>query len=532
MTGAIVFALLAQGASAPQAGPPLLAAGVTPEFAKAAMNVEASLVAGDLPAARRALAELPVSNAKLAWANPETLPPLLREKLADSLQVSATSWSRFIRGFSVQATTAGGADMTIGFTDLLPDGPESLPIPTRIDGRGPFRATIGLGRGKPPRSITLPQLNVEIAYAIGRYLGVGDNPFPGTAMFRNPNPIGASFWPGAQEAQLAARNLQLAERLRAAVEAGKPTGLVAGGLEMEKPSLELGEVRQGDVIRTEIIVTNTGTGPLQYQIKPDCSCFEVPIPGVVAPHQKMRLPIRVDTSAYMGKHDKRLLLLTNDPLKSRVEIPVSFLARPAYRVFRPLGENFVVPAAGGGFDVYLFAGPGETFKPKTARLKDVDGKVTWAEWSGPLADGDMNEGALPRKGWRFRIQLPPGLPSGRANASLEIDTDSKLMGTIQYAFTTQKGIVPLGGTTYFPNVIKGAVTSFLISRPNQPFKIKSIDAGPFKAAWRDNRGGWEYEIELEYHGGAAPGEFLTPIRIHTDDPQQPLVEALVSGTVK
>lgn len=531
MTAAIVFALLARQATVPQVAPPIISAGATPEFAKAALAVEADLVAGDIPAARKALLGLPTRTPKISLTEQGLLPAHLRDSLPASLRAAAGSWSRYIRGFTAEAISST-ADLTLAFASVLPDGPESLPIPTQIDGGIPFRATIGVGRGKPARDISVAQLNVEMAYAIGRYLGVGDNPFPGTAMFRNPNPIGASYWPGPLEAKLAAYNLALAERLRAGVEAGKPIGLTASSLELRKPSLELGEVKQGTVIHSNIELKNNGDGPMEYMIKPDCSCFEVSPPGKLEAHKSVNLRVLVDTSTYIGQHDKVLLLLTNDPFKSSVQIPVSFRSRPAYRLYRPLGENFVVPAGGGGYDVYLVNGPGEDWHPKAARLKDVEGKVTWSAWSGPLADPDMNEGALPRQGWRFRIQLPAGMPAGRVNGSLQVDTDSTKTGTIEYAFTAQKGIVALGGTAYFPNVVKGATTSFLISRPNQPFKIKSIDGGPFKATWHDNRSGWEYAIELEYPGGAAPGDFLIPIRIHTDDAQQPIVEALVSGIIK
>ncbi len=530
MTAAIVFALLARQASAPHPAPPSITAGATPEFAKAALAVEADLVAGDIPAARRHLAALPSRTPKVAFTDQSLLPQHLRD-LTNSLNSATVSWSRYVKGFKTE-TTSSSPDLTIGFATVLPDGPGNLPVPTRIEDGLPFKATIGVNRGKPPQEISVPQMNTEVAYVLGRYLGIGDNPFPGTAMFRNPNPVAVSFWPSPFEARLAILNLNLVDQLRAGVEAGKPIGLTAASLELPKPTLEIGEVRQGDVVQAQIEIKNNGDGAMDFLIQPDCNCFQVPPPRILPGHQSTIVKIKVDTTAYMGHRDKVLLLLTNDPLKPRVQIPVSFFSRPAYRLYRPLGENFVVPAGGGGYDVYLVNGPGETWHPKAAHLKDIEGKVTWAAWSGPLADPDLNEGALPRQGWRFRIQLPAGMPSGRVSGALQIETDSTRQGTIEYAFTAQKGIVALGGTTYFPNVVKGAGTTFLISRPNQPFKIKSIDGGPFKATWHDNRGGWEYAVDLVYPGGSTPGDFLIPIRIHTDDPQQPLVEALVSGVIK
>ena len=79
----------------------------------------------------------------------------------------------------------------------------------------------------------------------------------------------------------------------------------------------------------------------------------------------------------------------------------------------------------------------------------------------------------------------------------------------------------------------GAKASLVVDRPNAPFRILSVDAGPFlKARAVDRRGGWEYRIDLTYAGGAQQGDFMAAVRIRTDDPKQKVVDAIVRGYVK
>jgi hypothetical protein len=525
MTAAIVLALLAQGDPSPT-----LPQGTSPEFAKAALAVEARLAAGDIAGAREAARILPVRTPKLAWANEDLLSTELRKARDTSFAMVVGRWARGAKGFA-PTLTSGGPDVTIGFAPVLAAGADGLPLQTKIDFAPAFQATIGLSRGNPAERINARDLNAEIAFALGRYLGVPENPFPGSSMYRDARPNLASYWPLPEEAIVAGKNLELADRLRAGIEAGKPIGLSSPLVEVAKPSLDLGEAPQGKAIPGTIEVKNNGEGPLDVVIRPDCNCFHVPAPAHVPAHGSLRIGFAVDTTQYIGRHDKVLLLVSNDPLRPNIQIPVTFRSRPPFRLVRPGGDNLVVPATGGAYDLYLFGGD-DSLSPKSAKLDGVPGKVTFAPWSGTLADPDMQEGPLERKGWKLHVQIPPTLPAGRAPGVLSIVTASPKIRTIQYSFTAQKGIIPLPEMTYFGDVVKGAKASFFVSRPNAPFKIVSVDAGPFKATWRDSKGGWEYVIELTYPGGAAKGEFLTPIRVRTDDPKQPLVEALVSGTIR
>ena len=530
MTAAIVFSLLAQ-AGAPPALPP----GTTPAFAQTALLVEARLAAGDVPGAREAARALPLRRPRIAWADDEALPSNLRAARADGLKRVVEAWARGANGPSgfVPTVETGAADIVVGFAPVLPEGEDGLPAPIRVEPGLPFRATIGLTRGKPGEPLTPAEMNMEVAYALGRYLGVNDSPFNGTSMHQDPRPGLTPTMPQMRDAHVAVSTLALADKLRAAVEVGKPLGLVAPSLSLPVAELDLGEIEQGKPLHGAFLIANAGKGTLEYRLDPDCGCFSLPAVRPVAPGSNAKVDFEINTHDFVGGEHKTLLLRTNDPARPSVEIPVSFRSLPAYRLFHPGGENVVVPDAGGTYDLFLLLPPGSKIHPTDARWDGVDAKLTWDEWQGPLADPDMQEGALLRKGWRFRVRIPATIaPGHRTPGSLTIVTDSPQFGTLTSTLYAQRGIVALPESIYLGDAKPGSETLFLVSRPNAPFKILSVDAGPLKATWHDVRGGTEYRVNLSYPGGSPKGDLLVPVKIRTDDPKHPLVEALVTGNVK
>ncbi|RYD57807.1 MAG: DUF1573 domain-containing protein [Verrucomicrobiaceae bacterium] len=148
-----------------------------------------------------------------------------------------------------------------------------------------------------------------------------------------------TFMPRPEEARLASENLDIADRLRAAVQAGKPIGLSLPVIRLPKERLDLGTVDQGMPLRAEFEVENLGAGELRYTVTPDCSCFN-PVPdGKVASQGRAKVRLGISTQEYVGQQNKMVLLRSNDPLQPSIEIPVTFRSRPAYRLFRPGGDK-------------------------------------------------------------------------------------------------------------------------------------------------------------------------------------------------
>ena len=529
MTAAFAIVLLArQAAPAP---PPAFPVGTSPEFAKAAMAVEARLVEGDLPGAREAVRALPIRDPRFAWADDATLPPALRSARAAGLAEALKRWNTMAKDFAPRVVD-GAADVTVAFAPVLPEGPDGMPLPVREDARVPFRATVGLSLGKPAVPLRPEEMNMAVAYALGRYLGVPDSPLPGSAMHPESHPgVPMTFWPRPDDWALAARNLAFADRLRAAVAAGKPLGIAPPSVHLVKERLDLGTIDQGKPLWGAIEAENRGAGPLDYSVIRDCDCFDPISDGQVPARGQKSVGFRIKTLQYTGRVEKLLLFQSNDPERPTVEVPVTFVSRPAYRLVHPGGDRVNVPATGGAYDLFFFTPPGSPLHATAFHWDGVEAKVTWEPWSGTLADVEMGEGPLPRTGWRFHIRVSGGLPPGRPTGTLSVNTDSRLFPVALGTLTFQKGIV--ASDVFLGDLASGSKGSFLVDRPNAPFRITSVDAGPhLKATVVDRRGGWEYLVSLEYKGPAPKGDFMTPVRVHTNDPKQRTIEILATGYVK
>ena len=527
MSSALLLAFVLQGRPEP---PATLPSGADKRFATLALAVEAKLVDGDLEGAKEAAKALPVRTPRIVWADDDVLPADLRADREKGLTLIARKWALVAQDFAPKVVN-DAPDVTIDFAPTLPDGPDGLPMETRVEFGPPYRATINVARGKPGKPLRKDQLNAEMAYVLGRYLGVPESPFANTAMHRDGRSDLLAFMPDREEALLASRNLALADRLRTAVAAGKPLGLTSPVLRLATPSFDLGTVDQGVPLTATLELENLGAGPMEYSVKPDCSCFTPVPPGRVPAQGRTKIPLLMNTQEFVGRQDKRVLLATNDPERPVIEVPITFRARPAYRLFRPGGDRVTAPEKGAStFDYFLFTPPGSTLHATAVHWDGMPAHVTWEPWSGPLADPEMEEGALERKGWRFHVTLPAGLAAGRTNGTLTIDTDSTTFHTLMASLYVQKGIV--ADPVNLGDVVPGTTASLIVDRPKAPFKILGVDAGLLKATWTNRTGGWEYRIDLEYTGGGQQGDLLVPVRIRTDDPKQPVVEALARGFVK
>ena len=527
MSSALLLALALQGRPEP---PPALPSGVAKEFAKVVLSVEAKLVEGDVAGAREEAKALPVRAPRILWADDAALSPELRAEREKGFALIASRWAFVAKDFAPKTVTEK-PDVTIAFASSLPDASDGLPAGSRVEYGPPYRATINATRGKPARPLRTDQLNAEFAYALGRYLGVPESPFATSAMRRDGRPDILTFMPAREETLLAARNLLLADRLRAAVAVGKPLGLTFPAMRLATPSFDLGTTPQGTPLTATLELENLGAGALEYRVTPDCSCFTPVSPGKVPPQGRAKIRLTMNTVEFVGRQDKRVLLETNDPERPVVEVPITFRSRPAYRLFRPGGDRVTAPEKGAAtFDYFLFTPPGSDIHPTAVHWDGMPAHVTWEPWSGPLADPEMQEAALPRRGWRFHVNVPATLGAGRTNGTLTIDTDSPTFHTLLATLYVQKGIV--ADPVNLGDVTPGTSASLIVDRPNAPFKILGVDAGPLKATWTDRTGGWEYRIDLAYAGGAQEGDLQVKVRIRTDDPKQPYVETIARGFVR
>jgi hypothetical protein len=514
--------------------PPVFPIGARPELHQLARSIEDLLAKGDTAQAAKLADNLPKPNFTIGW-DESGLPENYRSVVENMRDFAMQAWQRIPHLSIKLADTPTGGDVNISFTKELPKDAAGLPEASTITfGINPrVTAVIGLNRGAPPQSIIPGDAFMEIGHAIGAYLGNADDSLPGSCMYRNNLPGLRVYGPNRSSWVVAGRNLDASDAIRVLVKANKPLGLSDAQMGVTPTKIELGPVRQGIKIPLDFTVTNSGKAKLNYSLVPDCGCFSKTQPGSLATGEKAVVRTLVDTTSYVGEIHKLLVLYTNDPNTPVQEIPVSFTATPPCRLYRPQGENVILPVPNNTFDILLTVPAGSKLKPSQYEWSGTHDSVTMEPWTGSAADPDLNEGSKPRQGYIFHVKLSDKAISGRSSATLHVVTDDALIPDFTYTVFMQKGIVALPEEVFLGELSTVNRGTFIVSRRGKPFNITEVDTGTkcLKATVTPVAGGAEYRVDVIYDGNGPRGDFAAQIKIKTDDPAQPLLQVMMRGTI-
>jgi hypothetical protein len=192
---------------------------------------------------------------------------------------------------------------------------------------------------------------------------------------------------------------------------------------------------------------------------------------------------------------------------------------------------------GGKFETILVLDESQDFKIKKASVTGVNAVVSVDDelWQGVLDYPEIGEGPKMRKGYRISALIGPNVPPGRLSMQIQLDTDDEVFKTVYHHVYVQAGIVSVPLSIYFgqiPN--QPARASVVLTRPGRPYKILKVesDLDFVKATVEPYRPDTEYKIVATFTGGAPLGRFSAQIKVHTDDPKQPVIIVPVEGTVR
>ena len=538
MTTALLL-IVAASLQASTQDAPTLAPGCSAEFQAVCLAVEDALARGDVDAARRASAALPTRAFSIHWDD-SAVPPAQRLEFAEARDQAAKMWARGIP--DVEISVGARPDVRVRFAKRLPPAlgephPAGAVFFASMDPADPrIDAVLSLERGSPPRPTQPADINNEVGFAIGAYLGLARSPLTfGPIMGRTDLPWFRFLTPALGEYRLARANLEASDALRKAVLKGTRLRPARPQLLLEQPVLATTPTLQGELIRFVVQVTNRGNAPLALEVRPDCGCLSATPRATLAAGDTMLLQASIDTTEFVGELHKRLIVFSNDPDFPVREIPLVVHVKPRYRLLSPAGPVVLAGATGTDLDVYLSLSDDAAFVPKTFKLNGLKGKVTMQPWTGRLADPELGEAERTHKGYRFSVHLDDALPPGRGNASLVIDTDSDRFPTLHYSFSIQKGIVALPDQVYFGEIARSPRrASFLLSRPGKPFGIVAVrsDNPALKFTHMPVREQWEHLVSVQFDGTAPFGVLKATITVETDDPNQRTILVPVQAVVR
>lgn len=517
---------------------PVLPAGCDTRFQKSCIAVEECLNAGDFAAATAAATVLPKSAFRIVWDD-SAVPAAKRAELAAARDKSVATWRAAIP--TLQVAEASQGDVQISFRaslpqetgDLIPPGARHV---VADSGEPRVTSTISLNRGSPAVGVSAKDVQDEVAFAIGLYLGLAPSPGYGMIMGRTDQPNAQVWKVTGNEKTWASTNLRASQELRDACKNHVRLAPARSQIDVQGPDPKEPTALQGEMPTYAAAVSNKGNVDLNLMVATNCECLVPEAVRTVAAGGRQVVTVKLDTTLFVGTLEKDLVLFSNDPDHPVIELPIRCHVTPRYRFLAPSGSVALMDENGATLEVFLSLPPNSGIEPMAATLNGMEGDATFETWQGTLPDPGLNEGPKQRIGYKIKIVLPAQNVFGRRPVGLVVATTSDAFKTLTFPFSVQKGIVALPQTLYLgSDLSSGSLTgAVIVSRPNKPFKITSIvSAAPcVTAVALPLHDDCEYKVEVKYDGTAKPGPLSVMLDVHTDDPNQPIVKILVSGTVK
>ena len=530
--------LLLSLASGPVLGP-TLPAGDNSEFVGAVLAVEDKLNAGDFAGASKAAELLPKFDLVIQYDDSK-VPP----ELKDDFKAQRDAAFDMFRGILKCKIRLGSdhPDLKFSFEPVLADPPGSgIPAGAALfwstkPGDARLETVIGLKRGTPAMPINPVNVRNEIQHALGAYYGLATSPFPGSVMGRTDIDYQTAAKPIPPELLLFNETKEAIVSIRQAVQNHVKLIATRPKVFFQPKAVEMGWAVQGDPEGFQIQITNTGNAPLAMRFTPDCGCVSTTRSQTIQPNDSFVLEGHYDTLMTVGEIHHTLLVTTNDMDNPVIEVPVHVKVHPSYRFLVPGGEVIDLPEKGKDITGYIVIADGAKIKPGQPQVAGIPGSATIEPWEGELADPDLNEGPLPRKGYKVTIHLNGDLPApGRDPVTVYVPTDNAKFPTIQANLYAQRGIV-IFPSQLFMGEIGAGVQKFdlIVSGPAKTFHIKKVSSEwPYVSfSFYPNADGSQYHIQATYDGKSPKGPVLGRVRVDTDDPKQPTIYADIAATVK
>lgn len=516
---------------------PSLPAGANPDAHRAFNLVTEELSAGRFEAAKAKTALLPTFNVTFAWDD-KNVPAASRPELIALRTEAFKLLTNRLPGLSIKPSAKPAIKFSFG-DSLAPDPNSGLPRGIALfysenPAEPRLEVVIGLNRGNPLEKSNHHSIHNEILFAVGSYLGMSQGVFPGTIMGRSDlqmqfrSVVDGTELGGFKAIQEATQRIETAIAKKERLTPAKPKA------NFHPTVVERGPVIQGTPIEFSVQVNNVGNAPLQFRVVPDCGCVTAKSAPVIAGGTSMAVPIHVDTSEINGELNKHLILISNDVDQPVQRFPIRIKTNPRYR-FLSNEPSVLIVEDGVTSDLFLTYPEEKPIEITGIEVSGNPGTATFEPWKGEMADPALNEESKPRLGYRIKLQLGAPPVNGRVAAMVVVKTTDPKFPVLRHTLFTQKGIAVMPASVFYGDLGKAVrEASFMVNRPNKPFKILKIESdSSFVDATATPVGdGSEYKVTCRYNGKAPLGDYRAMLTIHTDDPKQPKIRVGVMGTVK
>jgi len=313
------------------------------------------------------------------------------------------------------------------------------------------------------------------------------------------------------------------------------SALASPRIQLESSVLELGKVKQNEVVEKDLLVRNLGDEVLELQeLSTSCPCtFPEIIDPKIDPGGTGRIHVTFQSKTYQGDVHKMIEVYSNDPDQSYLELGLHVFVDAAVLVdpdTRQLDFGDVESGASPELSADFHAADGIRLD---LALLEYDEGIFDCEVVGAV-DGDPSSA-------RLTVGLKSGAPAGPLREIIRVGTDTpgaeeidlEIFGRVKAELQADPErlnfrMVSPGSELDRTLTLRSAgapfsVTSADIDLPG--LEVEVLDGGPGRAA------------RLRVHGSALSlddeaasktrGRMKGTLRIHTDHPRQPELEVVV-----
>ncbi len=515
---------------------PIKHPGLNPNFHELCKRVESQLELGNFEAASKAWQALPSRNVKLEWDD-SGVPANRKAEFESARNQVIADLAEGLPELTIELKKPGG--VKISFSPKLPEKnlmPQGAVLFFSPDASEPrVEAVISLLRGNPPSPVEQIDVYNEIGHAVLEYFGRQPTPVSAELGFRSDLASRERRRISPADRLFYRKTMMLVDSLKQSIDKKTKIRHVESSAQFDISSFQLGNHVQGDIVPLSFQITNSGTGLLIVQARPDCGCLFIDPTINIEPGRTALIKGGVDTHEYVGVLAKKFLITTNDPNQASFEIPVHISVAPLYRTLMPAGSTLLVGKNGTETNIFLTLNPTAKFKAVSVTTAGIPATATIEPWKGELPDPEFGESTIPRTGYKVHVKVAKGVPKGRFGVTVMIATDSAEFPVVRHSFSVQTGIVAQPEQVYFGEIDRSSRRgSFFLARPNKPFRILSVAGNtPFLTGKViESKGQTEYRITVVLDGTQPTGPMGAMVRIKTDDPEQPVIEIPVTGIVK
>ncbi len=298
-------------------------------------------------------------------------------------------------------------------------------------------------------------------------------------------------------------------------------------------------VARGEVLEHSFEIKNDGSGTLEItDVRPACGCTVAQFDKKIEAGKVGKIHARVDTTDFNGPISKSIAVFTNDPENPKLQLVVKAKVKP-----------FI--GATPGYARYIYV-QGEKVQPigqtlwaedgHEMKIVDVKSPYSHLKVSHRKATEEEKNDKAEGTQWRVEILLDEKAPIGALREYVEIITDHPRQQVVKIPISgfvrprqhitpmeldfgkLQGDSLPLRRSFHLTNFITNTieVTSVESEVPGISAEVTDSKKQP----------GHRFTVVLTLGPEMPKGKFDTMVKLHTTDPQNPVLELPIEGVIQ